>query len=138
MPAERPRGVHLRGNPDRDFLLKLDLAALPLDVETNGVAFTVCDSFIKKFLGRGGIIVCGIALTNVEPSEKKTVEHLIIQTETLWNNLAKRGADRDLLIKNGMPFPAACCLVCPNVKKTVEKAFPVVSRCSQALNNFTV
>jgi len=33
---ERPRGVHLCGNPDWDFLLSLDLDVLSLDVYSNG------------------------------------------------------------------------------------------------------
>jgi len=37
--TERPRGIHLCGNPDWDFLLGLDLDILSLDIYTNFVEF---------------------------------------------------------------------------------------------------
>ncbi len=131
--AERPRGVHLCGNPDWDFLLKLDLDVLSLDVYSNGEAFTAYAPAIKKFLDKGGIIIWGIVPTNVEPFEKETVENLTNRLESLWDRLAGRGIDRELLIENGMLSPATCCLVNSDGEKTVEKAFSVVSRVSKNL-----
>ena len=37
--VDRPRGIHLCGNPDWDFLLNLDLDVLSLDVYTNAEIF---------------------------------------------------------------------------------------------------
>ena len=37
--VDRPRGIHLCGNPDWDFLLNLDLDILSLDVYTNAEVF---------------------------------------------------------------------------------------------------
>jgi hypothetical protein len=37
--VDRPRGIHLCGNPDWDFLLNLDLEVLSLDVYTNAEIF---------------------------------------------------------------------------------------------------
>jgi len=131
--VERPRGVHLCGNPDWDFLLKLDLDVLSLDVYTNGEAFTAYAPSIKKFLDKGGIIVWGIVPTNIESFEKENVESLTKRLEGLWDSLAGRGIDRELLIINGMLSPATCCLVNPDAEKTVEKAFSVVNELSQRL-----
>jgi hypothetical protein len=131
--VERPRGVHLCGNPDWDFLLKLDLDVLSLDVYTNGEAFTAYAPSIKKFLDKGGIIIWGIVPTNIESFEKENVENLTKRLEGLWDSLAGRGIDRELLIKNGMLSPATCCLVNPDAEKTVEKAFSVVNELSQRL-----
>lgn len=131
--VERPRGVHLCGNPDWDFLLKLDLDVLSLDVYTNGEAFTAYAPSIKKFLDKGGIIVWGIVPTNIESFEKENVESLTKRLEGLWDSLAGRGIDRELLITNGMLSPATCCLVNPDAEKTVEKAFSVVNELSQRL-----
>ena len=36
---DNPRGVHLCGNPDWDFLLGMDLDILSLDIYTNGERF---------------------------------------------------------------------------------------------------
>jgi hypothetical protein len=131
--VDRPRGVHLCGNPDWDFLLKLDLDVLSLDVYTNGEAFTAYAPSIKKFLDKGGIIVWGIVPTNIEYFEKENVESLTKRLEGLWDSLAGRGIDRELLITNGMLSPATCCLVNPDAEKTVEKAFSVVNELSQRL-----
>ena len=38
--VDRPRGIHLCGNPDWDFLLNLDLDVLSLDVYTNAEIFS--------------------------------------------------------------------------------------------------
>jgi hypothetical protein len=50
---ERPRGIHLCGNPDWDFLLGLDLDILSLDVFSNGEVFGSYDRAIGRFLERG-------------------------------------------------------------------------------------
>jgi hypothetical protein len=52
---DRPRGVHLCGNPDWDFLLGLDLDVLSLDIYTNAEVFRSYAGSIRKFLDRGGI-----------------------------------------------------------------------------------
>ena len=64
---ERPRGVHLCGNPDWDFLLGLDLDILSLDVYTNGEVFTSYSSSIKRFLEKGGVLSWGVVPANFEP-----------------------------------------------------------------------
>ena len=69
--VDRPRGVHLCGNPDWDFLLGLDLDILSLDVYSNGEVFANYAPSIRRFLDRGATLVWGIAPTNVEPFEKK-------------------------------------------------------------------
>jgi hypothetical protein len=131
--VEKPRGVHLCGNPDWDFLLKLDLDVLSLDVYTNGEAFTAYAPSIKKFLEKGGIIVWGIVPTNIELFEKENIDSLTKRLEGLWDGLAGRGIDRELLITRGMLSPATCCLVNPDVERTVEKSFAVVNKLSQRL-----
>lgn len=131
--VEKPRGVHLCGNPDWDFLLKLDLDVLSLDVYTNGEAFTAYAPSIKKFLEKGGIIVWGIVPTNIELFEKENIDSITKRLEGLWDGLAGRGIDRELLITRGMLSPATCCLVNPDVERTVEKSFAVVNKLSQRL-----
>jgi len=66
---ERPRGIHLCGNPDWDFLLNLDLDILSLDVYLNGAIFANYAHSIKRFLDRGGVIAWGLVPTNCEPFE---------------------------------------------------------------------
>ena len=130
---ERPRGVHLCGNPDWDFLLGLDLDILSLDVYSNGEVFASYTSSIKKFLDRGGILVWGIVPTNIEPFEKENINSLENRLIEMWTFLDKKGVDRDFLMSRSMLSPATCCLVNPDIEKTVEKAFTMVKELSTRL-----
>lgn len=130
---DRPRGVHLCGNPDWDFLLGLDLDILSLDVYTNGEIFSSYASGIKRFLDRGGIITWGIVPTNFEPFEKENIDSLEILLEGVWSRLMDKGIDRNLLIAQGQISPATCCLINPDRERTVEMAFRIVKGLSERM-----
>jgi hypothetical protein len=130
---ERPRGIHLCGNPDWDFLLNQDMDILSLDVYLNGEIFSRYAGSIKKFLDNGGVLVWGIVPTNFEPFEAENHDTLISQLENIWNALDKKGIDRDYLLSKSLISPATCCLVNPDGEKTVEKAFEVVHKVSRRL-----
>jgi len=130
---ERPRGVHLCGNPDWDFLLGLDMDILSLDVYTNGEVFTQYAPSIKKFLDRGGRLVWGIVPSNVEPFDKENLDTLEHRLVDIWTALDKKGIDREFLLSRSMLSPATCCLVNPDGEKTVEKAFETTIKLSQGL-----
>jgi hypothetical protein len=130
---DRPRGVHLCGNPDWDFLLGLDLDILSLDIYSNGEIFSSYAKSIKRFLDRGGIIAWGIVPTNVEPFEAETIESLMSRLVSLWDFLAEKGIDKDLLLSQSLIAPATCCLVNPDGVKTVEKALEYVRQISLRL-----
>jgi len=130
---ERPRGIHLCGNPDWDFLLSQDLDILSLDVYSNGEVFAAYAPSIKKFLDRGGILVWGIVPTNFEPFEKENMDSLEERLETLWSALERKGIDREFLFSRSLLSPATCCLVNPDGEKTVEKAFTTIIKLSSRL-----
>lgn len=130
---EKPRGVHLCGNPDWDFLLGLDLDILSLDVYTNGEIFSSYASSIKKFLDRGGMLVWGIIPTNIELFEKENIDTLDTRLIEMWSLLGKKGIDLDFLMSRSMLSPATCCLVNPDIEKTVEQAFIMVNELSTRL-----
>jgi hypothetical protein len=130
---QRPRGVHLCGNPDWDFLLGLDLDILSLDVYSNGEVFASYAESIKKFLERGGVLVWGIVPTNFEPFEAENVDSLEKRLEEIWDILSKRGIDLEFLLSRSLLSPATCCLVNPDGEKTVEEAFKVISSLSRRL-----
>jgi hypothetical protein len=54
--VDRPRGIHLCGNPDWDFLLGLDLDILSMDIYTNAEIFSSYASSIKRFIERGACL----------------------------------------------------------------------------------
>jgi hypothetical protein len=130
---ERPRGIHLCGNPDWDFLLNQDMDILSLDVYLNGEIFSKYAGSIESFLDNGGVIVWGIVPTNFEPFEAENHDSLIRQLENIWSILDKKGIDRDYLLSKSLISPATCCLVNPDGEKTVEKAFEVVREVSLRL-----
>ncbi len=130
---ERPRGVHLCGNPDWDFLLGLDLDILSLDAYTNGEVFSSYHKSIRKFLDRGGVLVWGIVPTNFEPFEKEYLESLEDRLIGLWNLLDKKGIDLPFLLSRSLLSPATCCLVNPDGEKTVEQAFQMIRDLSARL-----
>ncbi|NLI83551.1 MAG: hypothetical protein GX443_17995 [Deltaproteobacteria bacterium] len=129
----RPRGIHLCGNPDWDFLLGLDMDIVSLDVYTNGEVFSSYNGAIRRFLDRGGVIVWGIVPTGMENFEKESVESLEAQLEDIWESLGRKGIDRDRLLSRSLLSPATCCLINPDREKTVEKAFDAVLRLSRRL-----
>jgi len=131
--VERPRGIHLCGNPDWDFLLGLDLDVLSLDIYTNAEIFSAYAKSIRKFLDRGGTIVWGIVPTGVEAFEKENFQSLVSQLENVWRVLRERGIDFDLLLSRSLLSPATCCLVNPDREKTVENAFDQIRRISRLM-----
>ena len=133
--VDRPRGIHLCGNPDWDFLLNLDLDVLSLDVYTNAEIFAAYATAIKRFLDRGGVIVWGIVPTGFEVFAQEEIPSLVNRLENVWKILWSKGVDRDRLIARSMLSPASCCLVNPDKELTVERAFTAVNRMSDVLKS---
>ena len=131
--VDGPRGIHLCGNPDWDFLLNLDLDILSLDIYTNAEIFSSYTQSIKRFLDRGGILVWGIVPTGYEIFAKESLGFLVMKLEGIWQHLGKNGIDIDQIIANSMLSPATCCLVNPDKGKTVENAFTLVNSLSRML-----
>lgn len=136
---ERPRGVHLCGNPDWEFLLGLDLDILSLDVYTNGEIFSAYGRSIKKFVEGGGVLSWGIVPTNFEPFEKESIDSLVARFLELFERVVRHsggGIDRELLISKSLLSPATCCLVNPDRTATVEKAFGLVKELSKRIRQY--
>lgn len=130
---ERPRGVHLCGNPDWDFLLGMDLDILSLDAFTNNEVLASYAGSLKKFIQKGGVITWGIVPTNYEPFNSESMESLTERLDNIWSLLYKKGVDRYELIEKSQISPATCCLINPDGEKTVEKALNVVRELSRRL-----
>ncbi len=131
--VDSPRGIHLCGNPDWDFLLNLDLDILSLDVYLNGAIFANYANSIKHFLDKGGVIAWGLVPTNFEPFEAENAASLTGRLEEIWSILGRKGIDKDFLLARSLISPATCCLVNPDGEKTVEAAFKVVQDLSGRL-----
>jgi len=130
---DRPRGIHLCGNPDWDFLLGLEMDILSLDIYSNGEVFASYSNSIKRFLDRGGIVVWGIVPTNFEPFAEENTSSLEKRLEEIWQILDRKGIDQEFLLSRSLLSPATCCLVNPDKDRTVEKAFKMISLLSERL-----
>jgi len=128
-----PKGIHLCGNPDWDFLLGLEMDVLSLDIYSNAEIFTSCTRSIKNFLNRGGILVWGIVPTGIETFEKENLDLLAFKLNNIWKTLDKKGVSMDQILNQSLISPATCCLVNADKDKTVEKAFQLTKRLSQNL-----
>ncbi|MFP4480693.1 MAG: hypothetical protein ACLFOA_07470 [Desulfohalobiaceae bacterium] len=131
--VDRPRGVHLCGNPDWDFLLNLDLDVLSLDVFSNGERFVSYVPAVKRFLERGGVLVWGMVPTNAEPFAEASLDAMAARLEGLWDILDSKGVDKDWLLSRSLLSPATCCLVNPDGTRTVEEAFRMIRGLSSRL-----
>jgi len=131
--VDRPRGIHLCGNPDWDFLLALDMDVVSMDMFTNAEVLAACAGTLKRFIERGGVVVWGLVPTGLEAFAGESPESLTGRLEALWGALIRKGLDRDLLLSRSLLSPATCCLVNPDREKTVAQAFAAARRLSRDL-----
>jgi len=120
---DRPRGIHLCGNPDWEFLLNRDLDILSLDIYTNGEVFRCYGQAVKRFLDRGGVLAWGLIPTCFETFSQESQDHLLAYLEDLWPTLLAAGIDRDQMLAQSLLAPATCCLINPDREKTVAESF---------------
>ncbi len=130
---ERPRGIHLCGNPDWEFLLNRDLDILSMDIYTNGEVFRCYGKSIRRFLERGGVLAWGLIPTGFEAFNQESQDHLIAYLEGLWPTLYEAGIDRQQLLAQSLLAPATCCLINPDREKTVALAYNWLNETSQRL-----
>ncbi len=132
---DRPRGVHLCGNPDWQFLLNRDLDILSMDIYTNAEVFRCYNKEIKRFLDKGAVLSWGIVPTGFEAFDRESQDHLIAQLEDVWTTLTDHGIDRDQLLAQSLMSPATCCLINPDREKTVARAYAWLQDLSRRLRD---
>jgi hypothetical protein len=132
---EHPRGIHLCGNPDWDFLLNLDIDILSFNAYNCGDIFIKYKESIKRFLDKGGIIGWGLVPANYDEFKKENMEGLVHHIEKLWSDLVKEGFDLEEIISKSILMPATCALLNPDEFKTVEDAYDWLRNLSSLLRN---
>ena len=130
---ERPRGIHLCGNPDWDFLFGFDMDIASIDIHTNQKVIPLYGNSIKNYIERGGIIVWGVVPTNYEPFINENLDSLKELLKKIWDIVIKAGVDREQLLAQSLLSPATCCLINKDKDKTVNEAFEVLKRLSKEL-----
>jgi hypothetical protein len=132
---ERPRGIHLCGNPDWEFLLNRDLDILSMDIYTNAEVFQLYGKVIRRFLDRGAVLSWGLVPTGFEPFTRESQDHLINHLEGVWATLTDAGLDREQLLAQSLLAPATCCLINPDREKTVARAYDWLREVSHRLRD---
>lgn len=128
--VEHPRGIHLCGNPDWDFLLHLDIDILSFNAYNCGEIFVKYRGSIKKFLDEGGMLGWGVVPANYDEFKGESLEGLEHQIESLWQELRDAGFDLEAMLSQSILMPATCALMNPDGYKTVEEAYSWLQRLS--------
>jgi hypothetical protein len=127
-----PRGLHLCGRPDWDFLLTLNIEILSFNAYAFGDLFVTYDK-VKDFLERGNLISWGIVPTSFDEFMGEDVKGVAKRIEAMWDVLDKKGLDRQLVVRQSLLAPATCNLVNPDKTATVERSFALLSEVSDYL-----
>jgi hypothetical protein len=133
--VEGPRGVHLCGNPDWDFLLSIDMDILSFDAYSNGHIFTRYAEQIGHFLEAGHILSWGVVPTATEDFAKERLDSILRRIEDMWDYLVRKGLDRDRILHQGLLAPAKCCLMNADKTVTVERTFDLLRQVSARLRD---
>lgn len=120
---EHPRGIHLCGNPDWDFLLQLDIDILSFNAFNCGEIFVKYREGIKRFLDRGGMLGWGLVPANTDEFNQSSPDGLVHHIESLWRELEKAGFDLEGLLSQSILMPATCALMNLDGFDTVEAAY---------------
>jgi len=130
--VDGPRGLHLCGRPDWDFLLSLNIEILSFNAYAFGDIFVTYDK-VKDFVEKGNIISWGIVPTYCEEFSREDVMSIAGRLESMWTVLKRKGLDRELIVQNSLLAPATCNLLNPDKTVTVDKSFELLSSVSSYL-----
>jgi hypothetical protein len=127
-----PRGLHLCGRPDWDFLLSLNIEILSFNAYAHGDVFVTYDK-VADFLQKGNIISWGIVPTYYEEFCEENVDGLEKRLKNMWAVLEKKGLDRATIARQSILAPATCNLLNPDRTATVDNAFRLLKELSLRL-----
>jgi hypothetical protein len=127
-----PRGIHLCGNPDWDFLFTLPLEIISFNAYVSGDTVTTYES-VKRFIEAGNIISWGIVPTLTEEFLFEDTASIIGRLSAIWRVLEERGVDRDTIIRNSLVAPATCNLMNIDKTITVDNAFKLLRQVGEQL-----
>jgi hypothetical protein len=120
-----PRGVHLCGNPDWDFLLQSKVQLISLDAYNNRQILMGYRHGFAQLLQRGGFVAWGAVPTHTYLLDAENPASLAARIRELWRGLEEEGIEPQHIIDNSLITPATCCLINPDLTATVEKAFTI-------------
>jgi hypothetical protein len=129
---EGPRGIHLCGNPDWDFLFSLPVEIVSFNAFAFGDIAAAYPS-VKRFIESGNIVSWGIVPTLFEEFTEEDVTTIARRLIAMWRLLEEKGLPMDVICRNSLIAPATCNLLNADKTATVENAFKLVKEVSQYL-----
>jgi hypothetical protein len=130
--VEGPRGLHLCGNPDWDFLFSLPLEIISFNAYAFGDVVATYES-VKRFIEKGNIISWGIVPTLAEEFTGEDVESITVRLSAMWRSLEEKGVPREVVLRNSLIAPATCNLLNVDKTATVDNAFRLLKDVSRRL-----
>jgi hypothetical protein len=129
---EGPRGLHLCGNPDWDFLFSLPLEIISFNAYAFGEMVATYDS-AKRFIDEGNIISWGIVPTLTDELVEEEAATITARLSAIWRILEERGVQREVILQNSLIAPATCNLMNVDKTATVDAAFRMLGEVSDLL-----
>jgi hypothetical protein len=126
---EGPRGIHLCGRPDWDFLFSLPVEIVSFNAFAFGETVATYDT-VRRFLENGNIISWGIVPTYHDEFSKEDITSLANRLASIWNLLEAKGIDRSVIARNSVLAPATCNLLNVDRTVTVDNAFMLLKELS--------
>ena len=125
-----PRGLHLCGNPDWDFLFSLPLEVISFNAYAFGDIVVTYES-VRRFIEQGNIISWGIVPTLTEEYTQESVESIAARLSAMWRTLEIEGVPRETILRNSLIAPATCNLLNIDKTATVDNAFRLLREVSR-------
>jgi hypothetical protein len=127
-----PRGIHLCGNPDWDFLFSLPVEIVSFNAFAFGDIAAAYPS-VKRFIEAGNIVSWGIVPTLFEEFTKEDVASIAGRLMGMWRLLEEKGVPREVICRNSLIAPATCNLLNADKTATVESAFKLTTEVAERL-----
>jgi len=100
-------GVHCEENTDWSLLMETDLDILNFDAYDHMQAITLYPAELRSFLEHGGVLAWGIVPTlDREAAATETVPSLLARFDDGLEQLARKGFDRELLLRQALITPS--------------------------------
>jgi hypothetical protein len=125
-----PRGIHLCGNPDWDFLFSLPLEIVSFNAYAFGDIVATYPS-VRRFIEAGNMVSWGIVPTLFEEFTREDVTSIAGRLLAMWHLLEEKGVPRDVICRNSLIAPATCNLLNADKSTTVDNAFRLLREVSQ-------
>ena len=102
---EDMKGIHCCANTDWPLVMSMNIDVLSFDAYDYGYTIALYPEEVSAFLERGGCLSWGIIPNNEDALKNTDCASVISHFEQLVTDLAGKGVDKELLLKNSILTP---------------------------------